>query len=543
MTHPIPEAALDDRLGFIGTSGSGKTYAAGTAVERLLSDGARVVIVDPLGAWWGLRLQADGNANAFSLPIFGGDHGDLPLNEGAGKLIGETVAGMAESCIIDLSALPSKAAERRFMIAFLDAVYRKANGSPFHLVFDEADLWAPQKSSEPKLQSLMEQIVRRGRIKGFIPWVITQRPAVISKDILSQVDGLVAMKLTASQDRKAIGDWVKAQADEGQWQRIDASLPAMDRGHGVLWLPGRGILETVTFPAKRTFDSSRTPERGETKRAVGLKPLNLDGLKKQLAAIEDEAKANDPTVLRNEVARLKRELSKAEKRIAALPSVERVIANEADLAAAEARGVQEGIRQAQAALAALAGGKAPQSKAKVAPQPFERVEAEPIAVTASEGVTGPQQRILNALAWWKAFGHEAPSNEQVAFIAGYSANSTGYTNPRGALKSSGLVCYPMPGCVGLTSEGEAKATPPEATPTGEELRRRVMGKLSGPQQRIMGVALEIYPEGASNEIIATKAGYSASSTGYTNPRSSLKTLNLIIYPQPGFVRAADWLFP
>jgi ABC-type dipeptide/oligopeptide/nickel transport system ATPase component len=31
--HPIPAAALDDRLGFIGTSGSGKTYNAGSAVE------------------------------------------------------------------------------------------------------------------------------------------------------------------------------------------------------------------------------------------------------------------------------------------------------------------------------------------------------------------------------------------------------------------------------------------------------------------------------------------------------------------------------
>lgn len=27
--HPIPDAALDDRLAFIGASGSGKTYAAG----------------------------------------------------------------------------------------------------------------------------------------------------------------------------------------------------------------------------------------------------------------------------------------------------------------------------------------------------------------------------------------------------------------------------------------------------------------------------------------------------------------------------------
>ncbi|MFX8316489.1 DUF87 domain-containing protein [Acinetobacter baumannii] len=48
----MPTEALDDRLAFVGTSGSGKTYAAGTAVERLLSAGAKVVITDPLDVWW-----------------------------------------------------------------------------------------------------------------------------------------------------------------------------------------------------------------------------------------------------------------------------------------------------------------------------------------------------------------------------------------------------------------------------------------------------------------------------------------------------------
>lgn len=139
--------------------------------------------------------------------IFGGAHEDLPLNENAGALIAETVAGMSESCIVSLGGLHTKAAERRFMLAFLGAIYRKADAAkadPFHVIFDEADLWAPQKSSEPMLQSRTEEIVRRGRIKGFIPWLITQRSAVLSKAVLSQVDGLIAFKLTSSQDRDAI---------------------------------------------------------------------------------------------------------------------------------------------------------------------------------------------------------------------------------------------------------------------------------------------------------------------------------------------------
>jgi uncharacterized protein len=59
-THPIPAAALDDCLGFIGMTGSGKTFGARTYVERILAKRGRVIIPDPLGVWWGLRQMAEG---------------------------------------------------------------------------------------------------------------------------------------------------------------------------------------------------------------------------------------------------------------------------------------------------------------------------------------------------------------------------------------------------------------------------------------------------------------------------------------------------
>jgi uncharacterized protein len=166
---------LDDRLGFTGTSGAAKTYSAGTVVERALERRGHVIIIDPLGVWYGLRLLADGKTpSPHDVAIFGGPHGDLPITEHAGALIGETVASMAESCVLDLSAIGTKAAERRFMLAFLTALYRIAAGEPIHVVFDEADMWAPQRlldrdGDAAKLVGMMETIVRRGRIKGFIP--------------------------------------------------------------------------------------------------------------------------------------------------------------------------------------------------------------------------------------------------------------------------------------------------------------------------------------------------------------------------------------
>ncbi len=71
MGYPIPKDTLDDRLAFVGTAGSGKTYNAGSGVEMLLARKARVVIADPLGVWWGLRLRPDGKtASPYNVVIF-----------------------------------------------------------------------------------------------------------------------------------------------------------------------------------------------------------------------------------------------------------------------------------------------------------------------------------------------------------------------------------------------------------------------------------------------------------------------------------------
>lgn len=350
MNHPIPAAALDERLAFVGTSGSGKTYAAGTCVERILDAGQRAVILDPLGVWWGLRLHRDGRSAGYGVVIFGGAHGDLPLTENAGALIGETVAGMAEPAIVDLSQLGTKAAERRFALAFLTALYRHAPGAPLHLVLDEADMWAPQQIRDrdgdaARLLGMAETIVRRGRVKGFIPWLITQRPAVLNKDVLSQADGLVAMKLTATQDRSALKAWVEGAADAADLKRLNAELPGLPRGEAVIWLPSRGVYARAAFPQKRTFDSSAAPKRGEKRAAGALAPIDLGALKTRLAAVETEAKANDPKVLRAEIATLRRQMTEA----AAQAARQGATPDPAALAAAEKRGYDRGRADATAA--------------------------------------------------------------------------------------------------------------------------------------------------------------------------------------------------
>src|SRR5271169_1921154 len=288
----LPADALDDRIAIVGTAGSGKTYAAKGFVERLLQAGARVAVVDPLGVWWGLRASADGAAPGYSVVVFGGRHADVAITAEMGAALGRLIASQALACVIDLSELGSSAARRRFMAAFAEALY-ETNEEPLHLVLDEADLWAPQRPIKgwEGLLGHIEEIVRRGRVRGFIPWLITQRPAVVHKDVLSQADILIAMKLTASQDRDAVGAWIEGQADRQEGKRILGDLPRLRQGQGYLWAPSHGILQQVRFPTIQTFDSSRTPRRGErlaTPRT--LAKVDLSAIVAALAATETAEK-------------------------------------------------------------------------------------------------------------------------------------------------------------------------------------------------------------------------------------------------------------
>lgn len=583
MKHPIPHKALDDRLGFIGTSGSGKTYNAGTAIEILLASRARTVIIDPLGVWWGLRLLADGKKpSGFDVVIFGGDHADLPLNDQAGALIGETAATMAESCIIDLSKLPSRAAERRFMVAFLETIYRKASGNPFHLVVDEADLFAPQKpqAGDEVLLGHMENIVRRGRVRGFIPWLISQRPAVLNKNVLSQVDGLLAFKLTAPQDIDALDSWIDGQADKTQGKAIKDALPTFPIGEGIVWLPGHGILARKYFPTKLTYDSSRKPKRGEKLASRKLKPLDVGKLEQQIAAVVEQAKASDVPTLQKRI----RELEAAAKKAPA-PAVDA-----GAITAAEARGFEQAKKKlmreaelhASAAIAAameamdalispiaitlkerIKVGRAQRAKLQIEFQsgptavkastvdtPKRERATAPVTRTPSPVPTGgdgsltpARQKILDAIAWAAALGKPAVAKDMVAFLAGVSPTSSGYQNNLGALRSAGLIEYPPGREVALTAEGAAVAVPPDHAPTHDDIMQAIAAKLAPAQMRILHTAAAAYPEDIGKEDLAGQVGASVTSSGYQNNLGRLRTLGFITYPNTGRVRAGESLFP
>lgn len=264
---PAPPEAMEEHSAIIGKTGAGKTYTAKGFAEDLLAEGARFCVIDPTGVWWGLKSSADGESEGFPVVVFGGDHGDVPLDENDAEAVARIVATTATPCVLDVSAFPSLAAQKRFMTDFAEHVFRM-NKEALHLFVDEADAFMPQRPGpdEQVMLGRWDTIARRGRSRGFRLTLITQRPAVLNKNALSQVGTLIALKLTSPQDRKAVGDWIEGNADKTAGKALLNSLPGLNRGEGWVWSPGHDVLERVQFSSITTWDSSRTPGKGEIHR-------------------------------------------------------------------------------------------------------------------------------------------------------------------------------------------------------------------------------------------------------------------------------------
>jgi hypothetical protein len=107
----------------------------------------------------------------------------------------------------------------------------------------------------------VENFIRRGGNKNLGCTLITQRSAVLNKDVLTQADCLVILRTLAPQDKKAIQEWVKEQTDEDE-AKLKAwydSLKSLRNGEAYVWHPEPPVIDNVKvqFRERKTFHATR----------------------------------------------------------------------------------------------------------------------------------------------------------------------------------------------------------------------------------------------------------------------------------------------
>ena len=528
----IPEAALQQHVAVLGKTGSGKTFAAKAAiVEPLLERGRRVGVVDPTGAWWGLRSSRDGKGAGFPILVLGGEHGDLPLPANGGEAVAKLLTEQGVNLVADTSSLTVGEAARWF-IDFAGALYR-LNRQPLHLVLDEAHNFAPQgKVPDPdtgKMLHAANRLASGGRSRGIRLVMITQRPQKLHKDALTSADTLIAMRVLAPHDREAVEDWIKGCGDREHGKEVLNSLASLQRGEGSVWYTEGHHLTRARFPQIRTFDSSATPEDGHAIAAPkAVADVNLEEVRKALAEAMKEAEANDPKLLRARIVQLEIELKKK-------PAVAAPLAAKTDTFQLVHRAKHEGYLAGLKALEPIAErvGTLAISIAETIEgyhQDVKRLAAAPKAAPRAPAVTGKTEsdgsaRKPAALAAGTSSIDKPMPRAMLAALAQHPDGLTkGQILVHTGYRSSGPVsaCFaelarqgwtePAGDRLRISQAGMVALGPFEPLPVGAALREHLLNgsKCSGMEKAMLKVLFNAYPDAVSKGDIIGIAGYKSS---------------------------------
>lgn len=140
-----------------------------------------------------------------------------------------------------------------------------------------------------RLLGAMDDVVRRGRAHGLGVTLISQRPAVLNKDVLGQAEVLIALRMTNPRDVGAIDEWIRLHAEPGQAAELNASLPSLPIGTAWVWSPGwLERLDKVQIRQRHTFDSSATPRPGVPLRRPHLAPVDVERLRRHLDSVQPD---------------------------------------------------------------------------------------------------------------------------------------------------------------------------------------------------------------------------------------------------------------
>lgn len=601
----IPESALALHTGIMGKTRSGKTNTGKVIVEGLVAEGYRVCILDPIKSdWWGITSSSDGKRPGLPFQILGGPHGHVQLHGSAGAAVGELVAGGdLPLSVIDMAYLGAKEFNP-FYHSFAETLFKKKKKQDgvLYLVIEEAHEFAPKERAglDGENMSLYwtKKLATGAGSLGIRLIVCTQAVQQLSNRVFGSLDTIIAHRMTAPADIEPTMKWFRQNASKETSKLIEDSIPKLTKGDSWIYASAMDERKRVQWPLCKTFDNASTPTKdGSGSHDVTMARVDTDALRQLLGEAVAEVEANDPKKLKEKVAKLEAELEAArtptdlpppvdmaeqEKAIEALnvnlnayqtdnetvrsqntelrTQLERakeiIAADKEDFAA-----TQSTITRLMSELAERMGrGDLPFTEIKpLAPAPARAVQTVAHKVdrsilsmnsgparqanTPSEGLTGPENAIMNALSFWSQAGDRQPMRAAVAIVAEYSPSSTSFTKAMGSLRVKGLIEYPTSETLAFTDKGRGVAPRSDQRMGLRDFHERLLGMLPGPEASVLRPLLKHYPRAMTRESCAAEAGYTVKSTSFTKAAGALRSRGFIDYPDPAAFVALQVLFP
>ena len=293
----LPVVELLTGRGFItGKSGSGKSNSASVVAERLLDNELGLLIVDIDGEYYGLKEEYE------ILHVGGDEECDIQVTTDHAEKLAGLALEQNVPIILDVSSYLDESVAERLLTAVARSLFAKAKKQkqPFLLLVEEIHEYIPEQGSVGECGQMLIKIGKRGRKHGLGLCGVSQRPADVKKDFITQCDWLLWHRLTWQNDTRVVRrilDGTYADAVE-----------SLDDGEGFLVTDWTDDVRRVQFHRKQTFDAGATPGLEDVERPA-LKSVSED-LVAELAEITDEA-----TARADRIAELEAELDRRETRI------------------------------------------------------------------------------------------------------------------------------------------------------------------------------------------------------------------------------------
>ena len=270
--------------------------SASVLVENLLDNEFGLLIVDIDGEYYGLKEEYE------ILHVGGDEECDIQVTtEHAEKLAGLALERNVP-IILDVSSYLDESEAEALLTAVARSLFAKAKKQkqPFLLLVEEIHEYIPEQGSVGECGQMLIKIGKRGRKHGLGLCGISQRPADVKKDFITQCDWLLWHRLTWQNDTRVV-----RRILDGEY--ADA-VENLDDGEGFLVTDWTDEVRRVQFYRKETFDAGATPGLEDVERPP-LKSVSED-LVSELETIRDEASARE-----DRIAELEAELEQKEHRI------------------------------------------------------------------------------------------------------------------------------------------------------------------------------------------------------------------------------------
>ncbi|WFN34725.1 DUF87 domain-containing protein [Methanogenium sp. S4BF] len=182
------------RTCIIAQSGAGKSWTIAVLCEQLCRYHIGFCLIDTEGEYFSLK-------DRFDLTWIGADDEceyDIERLDNLKDILRDSIRS-GVPVIYDVSEveMTEKVSHLADILYDLATEERK----PYLLIVEEADKFIPQSRDSIKK---IEEISRRGRKRGLGLMVATQRPAIVTKNVLSQCNNQIIGKLSIENDLKAV---------------------------------------------------------------------------------------------------------------------------------------------------------------------------------------------------------------------------------------------------------------------------------------------------------------------------------------------------